>query len=156
MDKDTLHRILVNPTRTGLDRVEKEVARLRGVNDILRKELVTWKDAVTARNVTIEGLNDHLDQKSTELMRLYHELQEAATIVVDDKKKDAVQVEKLRVHTQAAHSTLTEISGRLTGIIRAIKGVEAATCLVRNSIVGDVKIDWEKELDCELDNTCAE
>lgn len=156
MDKETLHRILVNPTRTGLDKVEKEVARFRGVNDVLRQELTTWKNAVAARNETIEDLSEQLEQRGSEVVRLHHELDEAATIVADDKKKDAVQVEGLRIHVEAAHSTLTEIFNRLSGIVGAIDQTEALASSVRDSIARDQKIDYTEELRREAHNAHTE
>lgn len=156
MDKETLHRILVNPTRTGLDKVEKEVARFRGVNDVLRQELTIWKNAVAARNETIEDLSEQLEQRGSEVVRLHHELDEAATIVADDKKKDAVQVEGLRIHVEAAHSTLTEVSNRLSGIVDAVERTAGFAGLVRERIAGNQVIDYTEELKREVHDAHTE
>lgn len=153
MDKETLHRILVNPTRTGLDKVEKEVARLHGVNDVLRQELTTWKNAVATRNVTVEDLNGDLDGRKAELVRLYRELQEAANIVSEEKKQDALQIERLRISVQAAHSCVSDLASRFHDLNNSLDVLEYKTGEVRDHIAGDAEIDWVKELGRGSDDT---
>lgn len=152
MDKKAVDLILVRPTRTGVEKLGKEIMRLRGIAETRATEMQMWKDAVTARNKTIENLNADLDGRKAELVRVYRELQESANIVSEEKKQDAVKVERLRTHILAAHITVSEISDRLVGISAAIVGINAATRSVRDSIAGEQKIDYAKELIRETDN----
>ena len=156
MDKETLHRILVHPTRTGLDKVEKEITRLNGVNDVLRQELQTWKDAVAARNETIK-----LNNKDTaELQHQVDTLNESIELNMKHSKRlrhdNALQVERLRIHVQTTHSCVDDLTIHLHKLNGSLKKLEDEAWAVRNSIAGDVEIDWTEELSRESDDTDTE
>ena len=156
MDRETLHRILTNPTRVGLDKVEKEVARINGINDVLRKELQTWKDAVTARNETIVDLNNTI----TKLRDCTRTLEEDRKIVnrriKKNQKKDALQVEELRIELQATYVAANQIARNFTKLTTTLETTEIVAEHVRDSIAGNVEIDWTKELNRESDDTDTE
>jgi predicted nucleic acid-binding Zn-ribbon protein len=156
VDKEILHRILVHPTRTGLDKVEKEVARLNGVNDVLRQELVTWKDAVATRNETVVGLNNTI----TKLHDRIDTLNESRELDMKLSKKfccdNAFRVERLRLGVQAAHLYINDLASCLSSLNGTIEKLEDEARETRNVIAGDTEIDWTKELSRESDDTDTE
>ena len=60
------------------------------------------------------------------------------------------------MYIQAAHSTLTEISSRLSGIVDAVEQTECLASVVRERIAGDQEIDYPKELSREAHNAHTE
>jgi chromosome segregation ATPase len=156
VDKETLRRILVNPTRTGLVKVEKEVTRLNGVNDVLRQELVTWKDAVAARNETIEILREENTKLQRRIESLREDKESANRRIRENQKKDAVQVERTRLGVNATRICIDALASRLGGLSGSLGKLENEVFNTRNDIAGDVEIDWAKELGREFDDTDSE
>jgi peptidoglycan hydrolase CwlO-like protein len=156
MDKETLHRILVHPTRTGLDKVEKEVARLNEVNDVLRQELVTWKDAVAARNETIKLNNEDIAELHDRIETLNEDRRVVNRAIKEDQRRDAIRVDRIRVSVQAAHSCLSSLATQLLSLNGSLGELENEVCETRNNIAGDVEIGWAKELSHESDDTDTE
>ena len=152
MDKKAVDLILVRPTRTGVEKLGKEIVRLRGIAETRATEMQTWKDAVTVRNETIKDLTVAFDDQKVELKRVYHELQESANIVSEEKKQDALRVEELRAAVQAISSAAAGVANRLIGIVSSIEQTEDLARDTRDSIAGNQMIEYTKELSHETDN----